>query len=132
MKAKLGLTIVLFFSLFLNSCGSFRYGIAHISAGIKDIERRNSTHDMCLKLKAVYPRVSKVSEKYYYDRCEFQGPGETISYAYCPKNSIKSGKMEIGKCYMVHANFWGKYGETIDPNEGMFFNPDGNVIPCQE
>lgn len=107
-------------------------GVAHIKEGIEGTIERNSTVDMCLPLVAVAPRISRNSSgKYYYDRCLFQGPDGSTSWAYCPKNSLGSGKMELGKSYMVHANFWGNYGSTIDPHEGFFFDPDGEVIPCK-
>lgn len=122
--------LVLVLVTFLGGCYN---GVAHMRAGIEDTIERNSTVDACLPLVAVAPRISRNSSgKYYYDRCLFQGPDESISWAYCPKNSLKSGKMAIGQSYMVHANFWGKFGSTIDPNEGFFFNPDGEVIPCQK
>ncbi|HBI17189.1 MAG TPA: hypothetical protein DDY52_03510 [Candidatus Moranbacteria bacterium] len=122
-----------FVFIFIALLGGCYNGVAHIKAGIEDSIERNSTHDMCLVLVAVAPRVSRNSSgKYYYDRCLFKRPGqEDTSWAYCPKNSLGSGKMQLGKSYMVHANFWGNYGSTIDPNEGFFFDADGEVIPCK-
>ncbi|EKE22245.1 MAG: hypothetical protein ACD_7C00016G0006 [uncultured bacterium] len=119
-----------FVFIFATLLGGCYNGVAHIRAGIEDHVNRNSTIDTCLTLVAIAPRI--LHGKYYYDRCLFQGPGKETSWAYCPKNSLESGKMTLGRGYMVHANFWGKYGSTIDPNEGFFFDADGEVISCQK
>ncbi|EKE21618.1 MAG: hypothetical protein ACD_7C00167G0002 [uncultured bacterium] len=126
MKKFTLLVVSLILCLFsLNGCA-----ITYLSGGVEDTIKRNSTQDTCLELAAVAPRI--LHGKYYYDRCLFKGPGENTSWAYCPKSSLESGKMTLGQSYMVHANFWGNFGSTIDPNEGFFFNPDGEVISCQK
>lgn len=127
MKKAMFISLVLVISGFLSGCYN---GFGHIEAGIKDIAMRNSTVDVCISLLEVAPRISH--GKYYYDRCFFQGPEGNVLKAYCPKDSLKSRKMVIGQSYRVHANFWGKYGSVIDPNEGVFFDPDGEVISCQK
>lgn len=129
MKVIKNLVTIIFLITSLSSCA-----ITYLTGGVEEVIERNSTTDMCLGLVEVLPRISRNSSgKYYYDRCLFRGPDEnTFSWAYCPKSSLESGKMTLGKSYMVHANFWGNYGSTIDPKEGFFFNPDGDVISCQK
>lgn len=121
--------LFLIFFMLLNGCA-----ITYLTGGAEEVIERNSTTDMCLELVNVLPRVSRNSSgKYYYDRCLFRVPGaNTFIWAYCPKYALESGKMELGQSYMVHAKFNGDYGSAIAPNEGFFFNPDGEVISCKK
>lgn len=120
-----------FFLFSISGCAGPAMLASNIKASINQKVEENSTYEMCLELVAVGKRISR--GKHYYDICLFERTGSNYKYrAYCPKNSLESGKMTLGELYEVHANGFDQFGSTKDPNEGFFFNPDGNVIRCQK